>query len=239
MKYLSKITFAIILSLTFFSCSEDDNKLEETQLIDNSETIEKLINSYDKTIKTVNLSNKLSDEEIGNIFIQEVKNQGLTVSEINNTSNKNSNDYDQSSNEYKEFALELIDASSFSSKEEYKNHLSNLLENVNGSDLNISEKQTLVDNILLTNAFVDWMETLNTSNKSNTFSKSSGSWWSNWGQCVAGTAGAAGTGALTFGLGGAAVGTVVLPVVGTVSAGAVGAIGGAIAGGLTGSVASC
>lgn len=239
MKYISKIAFAIILSLTFFSCSEDDNKLEETQLIDNSETIAKLINSYDKTIKTVNLSNKLSDEEIGDIFIQEVKNQGLIVAKINNTLNKNSNDYDQSSNEYKEFALELIDASSFSSKEEYKNHLSNLLENVKGSNLNISEKQTLVDNILLTNAFVDWMETLNTTNKSNTFSKSSGGWWSSWGKCVAGILGGAGTGALTFGLAGAAVGTVALPIIGTVSAGAVGAIGGAIAGGLTGAASSC
>ncbi len=239
MKYISKITFAIILSLTLFACSKDDDKLQDVQLIDNSETIAKLINSFDETIKTVNISKKLSDEEIGYIFFQEIKNQGLPINKINNSLKKSSNNYyDQSSKEYKEFALDFIDASIYSSKEEYQNHLFNLLENVKNSNINISEKQILVDNILLTSAFVDWMDTLTSKNKSNTFAKKK-SWWNSWGKCVAGILGGAGTGALTFGLAGAAVGTVALPVVGTVSAGAVGAIGGAISGGLTGAAASC
>lgn len=57
--------------------------------------------------------------------------------------------------------------------------------------------------------------------------------------CIAGTAGGAVTGAGTLGLGGAAVGTVTVPVIGTVSAGAVGAVVGFVGGGLTGFAASC
>jgi hypothetical protein len=65
------------------------------------------------------------------------------------------------------------------------------------------------------------------------------SWWSSWGKCAASIVSGAGTSALTFGLAGAAVGTVTIPIIGTVSAGAVGAISGAIFGGLGGAVAGC
>lgn len=64
-------------------------------------------------------------------------------------------------------------------------------------------------------------------------------WWESWGKCGSSILGGAVTGAVTLGLQGAGVGTVVLPVVGTVSAGAVGAIGGAIGGALTGAVLGC
>lgn len=66
-----------------------------------------------------------------------------------------------------------------------------------------------------------------------------GGWWENWGRCAAGVLGGAGAGGLTFGLAGAAIGTIAVPGLGTVSAGLVGAIGGAISGGLTGAAASC
>lgn len=58
-------------------------------------------------------------------------------------------------------------------------------------------------------------------------------------QCALGTVGGAGAGGLAGGLGGAAIGTVTLPVVGTVGAGAVGLIGGGVFGGMTGAAASC
>ena len=64
MKNLSKIAFTICLSLLFFTCNETDNKLQEEQLIDNSATIEKIINIYDHTIKATYGSNKISEKEI-------------------------------------------------------------------------------------------------------------------------------------------------------------------------------
>jgi len=238
MKYFSKIAFTIILSLSIFSCTKDGSPIVNNQLVDNSEVIAKIISSFDSTIQKIKTSNKLSDEKIGNIFFREAKNQGLTVKH-NNTLNKNIDSYEQSSKEYKEFALELIDASSFSSKDGYLNHLTNLLENVENSNLIISEKQVLVDNILLTKAFVNWLDTLTPTNKSNVLNKTETSWWSSWGKCVAGILGGAGTGALTFGFAGAVAGTVTLPIIGTVAAGTVGAIGGAISGGLTGAALAC
>ena len=59
------------------------------------------------------------------------------------------------------------------------------------------------------------------------------------GKCLTGVGGGVIAGGTTGGLGGAAVGTVTLPLVGTVSGGAVGLIGGAVGGGLTGAAASC
>ena len=235
MKNLSKIAFTICLSLLFFTCNENDNKLQEEQLIDNSETIKKIINIYDHTIKATYGSKKISEKEISSIFLKEAEKQNLLIKQTNNTLRKSKSYYDQSSEEYKQFAKIIVSASKYSSKEEYQKHLNNLLENVKNSNINISEKQILVDNILLTNAFINWTETLSSD---NIYAKRPG-WWIRWGRCVAGILGGAGTGALTFGLAGAAVGTIALPIVGTVSAGLVGAIGGAVAGGLTGAAASC
>lgn len=64
-------------------------------------------------------------------------------------------------------------------------------------------------------------------------------WWNVWGKCAASIAGGAITTGTTGLLGGAAVGTITLPVIGTVSGAAVGAIGGAIGGGLAGAAAGC
>ena len=64
-------------------------------------------------------------------------------------------------------------------------------------------------------------------------------WWKSWGKCAAGIVGGAGSVGLGGFLGGAAVGTVTLPVVGTVSAAVVGGVGGAIFGGLAGAASAC
>ncbi|WIK65061.1 hypothetical protein [Gleimia hominis] len=59
------------------------------------------------------------------------------------------------------------------------------------------------------------------------------------GKCLAGIGGGTVTGAGTLGLGGAAVGTVTVPVIGTVSGGLLGSIVGGIGGGLTGVATFC
>lgn len=59
------------------------------------------------------------------------------------------------------------------------------------------------------------------------------------GKCLTGIGGGAVSGGTTGGLGGAAVGTVTLPLIGTVGGGTVGAIGGAVGGGLTGASVAC
>jgi len=133
--------------------------------------------------------------------------------------------------------------STSSSEDEFLLKLSNLkIEVLNDQTDNII-KSELLSQIVLFEKFIGYIQTKITLNTSITTSNEDDGkckgWWSCWGKCIAGTLGGAGTGALTFGLAGAAVGTVTLPVVGTVSAGTVGAIGGAIAGGLTGAASSC
>ena len=143
---LSKIAFTICLSLLFFTCNENDNKLQEEQLIDNSETIKKIINIYDHTIKATYGSKKNSEKEISSIFLKEAEKQNLLIKQTNNTLRKSKSYYDQSSEEYKQFAKIIVSASKYSSKKEYQKHLYNLLENVKNSNINISEKQILVVN---------------------------------------------------------------------------------------------
>lgn len=83
------------------------------------------------------------------------------------------------------------------------------------------------------------METSSIAKERGSFSKLPDGWWESWGRCLAGILGGMGTGALTFGLAGAAVGTIVLPVIGTVSAGVVGAVAAAVSGALTGAATFC
>tara|TARA_B110000259_G_C13958647_1_gene379742 strand:+ start:237 stop:953 length:717 start_codon:yes stop_codon:yes gene_type:complete len=238
MKYISKIAFAIILSLTFFACSEDDNKLEETQLVDNSETIAKLINSFDLVVKQSVANPKLSDEKLDELFIEESKRSGLNILETNveNISAKsNSNDL-TFSNEYQTFSNEIENADNFSTKEEFKNNLTDLNTRVLNSDILIAEKQLLIDNIGFMIAFVDWMGTLenNQSAKSSLEFKCDG-WWSCWGKCTSAVIG----GGLTGGLGGCGIGAAAGLGILSIPGCGVGAIIGGIGGALTGAAAVC
>lgn len=256
MKYISKIAVAIIISLTFFACN-DETENKGINLVDNSENISKLINSIDFVFKKHIENRNLSEENLGKLFIQKAKRNGLRIIEINNDEPlvRSSSEEATFSSEYWAFSDEIKDAKNFLSEEEYKNNLLNLKKNIINSDISQEEKQLLVDNIGFMVAFVDWMGTLESQytnkllsvktrglqpddQKSGDQQKCDG-WWSCWGKCVAGTLGGAITGGATLGVAGAAIGTVTVPVIGTISAGAVGAVAGAIGGGLTGAAASC
>lgn len=242
MKNILKFTFVLFLSLNFFSCSEDTDAVQ-IDLVDNSENINKLINSFDVLVKKSIQNPSLSNEKLGELFIEESRNRGLSIFEVNtNSFAKTSEETSTFSIEYLAFSSQIQNANSFLTKEEYKTSLTQLNSDVLNSTISIEEKQILVDNIGFMNAFVDWMDTLETqtANKSSFLAKSDcDGWWSCWGKCAAGTIGGAGAGALAGAVAPAAGCTLVLPVIGTVACGTVGGIVGGISGGLTGAAASC
>jgi len=235
MKKIIKITLVLVLNLILLGCSKDDSQVNNLQLIDNSSKITKLINGFDETIKSIDYSSITNNDKIGAILIENFKKQGLSIELYSNKSNT------ELSTIYKDFESKLNTALSYTTKEKYLNHLNVLLEDVKNSDLIILEKQLLVDKILLTKDFVNWMEILDNSksNKINLSNKTESGWWSSWGKCAASILGGAITGGVSLGIAGAAVGTVTVPIIGTVALGVVGAIGGVIGGGLTGAAAGC
>lgn len=258
MKNILKFTFVLFLSLSFFSCSEDTDA-EQIDLVDNSENINKIINSFDVVVNKSIQNPSLSSEKLGELFIEESRNRGIRIVEVNtNSFAKTSEEASTFSSEYLDFSSQIQNASGFLTKEEYKNSLTQLNSDVLNSTISIEEKQILVDNIGFMTAFVDWMDTLEsqTASKSSFLAKSDcDGWWSCWGKCVAGTIGGAITGAVAgcgvgAGVGAAAgaaiaaipsagiaapVGAGVGAVVGCVGGGVVGAIGG----GLTGAATFC
>lgn len=255
MKHLSKTLFTVLLSLIFFACSEDIPN-NQVNLVDNSKNINKIIGSLDLVFKKSIENPKLSDEELGKLFIEESERSGLTVVEIkpNDPTAKSSTENSTFSDEYLDFSSQIQNTRNYPTKEEFKNSLFELHNDVLNANISIEEKQILADNISFMTAFVDWMNTLETqtankyssSKKSNSESDCDG-WWSCWGQCVAGTIGGALTTALE-GCGiGAAVGGAASAVpslglatpVGIVGGCAIGGALGAIGGGLSGAAESC
>jgi hypothetical protein len=122
---------------------------------------------------------------------------------------------------------------------EFISSLETLKEEVLLERTSESEKQLILILITSQQASVDFInKNQDLFNYRETGLKSS-SWWSSWGKCAASIVGGAITVGTTGLIGGAAVGTIVLPVVGSVSGAVVGAVGGAIGGALTGAVAGC
>jgi hypothetical protein len=248
MKYISKITLALIFSITLLGCNETE-QVEELKLVDNTENINKIINTIDLTFKTSVKNKSLNESQLGNIFIEESRKQGLNIVEINNSLAKSENNEFKFSNKYIEYSKTILSVETLNEKE-YKSQLANLELDVRSSNISILEKQLLIDNIGFMNAFVDWMGGLNNlkSKSSNLMLKSGcDGWWSCWGKCVAGTIGGTLTG-FVEGCGiGAAIGATVGAIGATpisVGAGAltgcaIGGTIGAVGGGLSGAAESC
>lgn len=242
MKNLLKFSIVFFFTLFISSCSEDENTIENSPITANIESINKIINGFDNTLKFSQKQNTTDYTILNDYFLQSLNESGLDVFEsTTNISAKNSNN-NTFSDEYNSFAAEIAEANTFITQNDYLSHLNQLKNNVLSSTITVEEKQQLIDKIAFMNAFVDWMGTLESqnTNKSSFLAKSDcDGWWDCWGRCAAGTIGGAGLGAL----GGAALGgggcTVVLPVIGTVACGTVGAVVGGVSGVLAGAASSC
>lgn len=265
---LQKFILVFCISLFTIGCSTDnideqpvenldniDQKLiQQEELMDNSENIRKLIGSFDFLLKKSISNPKLSDEDLGSLFIEESKKNGLRIVKIQ----QNQNNHPVFSKEYIYLSNSLQKTNNYDTKEEYRNSLTSLQRDVINSKMSIEEKQLLVDTIGFLVEFTDWMEALKDSNliKFNSINKKDcDGWWSCWGSCVAATVG----GALTGGVAGCAVGGAVGATAGAAIAGipsagiatpvgagvgaVVGCVGvgivGAIGGGLTAASSSC
>lgn len=125
---------------------------------------------------------------------------------------------------------------------DFVGYLNKKFDEVYLSDFQVENKQKLlgfISSYKVAIQFIDSNQDILTDSADFSDLKGALKWWNDWGRCAAGILGGAGTGALSFGLAGAAIGTIAVPLVGTVSAGVVGAVGGAIVGGLTGAVSAC
>ncbi|QTE21249.1 hypothetical protein [Polaribacter cellanae] len=143
-------------------------------------TFKKLITSFDVVLKTSIKNPKLTNDKLGELFIEESKNRGLSIVEVNSSYlAKNNKQNLQYSDEYFEFSSQIQNANGFSTKEEYKTSLAILNTDALNSSIPIEEKQILVDNIDFITAFIDWMNETNiqTVNKSTFLTKSECDGW--------------------------------------------------------------
>lgn len=144
-----------------------------------------------------------------------------------------------------DLAHEIVRLSSTAVNEsQYLKRLLSLKQEILAAGLSARETSALLTQITLNERFVYYLQQKHadfrpSSEDDEDEDEECSGWWSCWGKCAAGIVGGAGTGALTFGFAGAAIGTVTVPVVGTVSMAAVGAVAGGIAGGLAGAATSC
>ena len=228
-----KIT-TVLVGLILFSCTKEDVETNE-QLIDNSHSISKMIESLDYTLQKSVSNPSLNDNELQEIFLENAKSRGLRI--IKNESQDSRFYKSQLSEEYYFIEDQITTVKQFSSKAAYKDYLIGINDQIITSDIQLTEKQWLTDEINFMIAFLDWMESVQTTNAKTEGEGEGGGWWDSWGQCVAGTVG----GYLTGGLGGCgigagvgvAVGGPVGAAVGCAAGGAVGAVGGALTGAAT------
>lgn len=231
------------------------NHVEESPLrdslgiVDNSQHIEKIIQSFDATLEAF-ISSDLNENELGEFFLTEAKSLGVDLIHLETelAHARVANSSNSLSTEFIQYSEVIANPIAFESDADYIRRLKYLSQDVKKSKLVIAEKQVLVDNMMFMESFVGWMgrvdDKYNPLGQIDVFGCSG--WWSCWGRCAAGTAGGAILGGITgCGVGGgvgAAVGSVI-PGAGT-AAGAISgcaAIGlaGIIGGGLSGAAEYC
>lgn len=235
MKYLSKMGFAIALSMIFSACNKEVRSTSNELLQINTEEIQKIIKVLDQTYNYSknNKGNKGDEIDIDQFFIKKMNEKGFNITTISKGLKPNSKTL---SKEFKTFEFLIADSTSFSSEDDYLSHLIILDESVRESNISFVEKELLINKIAFMNAFVSWLDVIQEQNltKSPMSNKREcEGWWSCWGKCTASVLGGAGTGALAGALVPAASCTVIVPVIGTVACGTIGGIIGGLSGALT------
>lgn len=249
MRTLLKCTFLLFFIL--FNCSSDSESLNEVQqnnnlilrksnIVDNSENIGKVVDALYLTTRTYLNDTDLSDNELGNIFLDECESQRVKIVDINTDPNDLI-----FSQQYYVYSDEISNTDTYFAKEDYVLNLIDIEDSVIKSNISLEEKQLLVDNVRFMIAFVNMLEILENENINGFQNRGGcGSWWRCWGKCVASTLGGAITGGVTgCGVGagvGAAAGAAISAVpslgVATPVGAGVGAVVGCVAGGIIGSV---
>lgn len=164
-----------------------------------------------------------------------------SYSNLRNSSNNRLASFGSLSQAQKERIQQIIESiNEFGSLSDYQTYLDSQFNAIVAEDLSLTDKDFLLTYIVSYKVTLDFVE--NNSDllaSTNQVNGRTQGWWDDWGKCAAGIVGSAITTGATLGLGGAAVGTVALPVVGTVSGAAVGAVAGAIGGALVGAATFC
>ena len=247
---VKKLIYSISL-LLIISCS--DSEISENRVDDRYAELEKSLTSDYNTL-ALGLRNKKSD--FGN------KQSVVAIAQEQYQESPDSYkafiiNYEKASNAYtaktssdavlsvtqKEKIKEITaSVSLYNSSAEFKSYLDNQFKQISASSIDNTDKDFLLTYIISYKTTVTFLEDnsdLILPNQANSRVEKKESWWSSWGKCAAGIVGGAGSVGLGGFLGGAAVGTVTLPVVGTVSGAVVGGVGGAIFGGLAGAASAC
>jgi hypothetical protein len=240
----SLLLFGLALTL---SCS-DELSQEPLISVDNA-AVDNFIRFVDFTVDEVRM-NSVSDPQaviatIARRIPEFEKRHGIKLNYEAGRRSSNAREVSRSGTD-PYLAKKMVYYSSISASEnEYLKRLGLLKLEVRASTLSPDEKSDLLTQITLNEKFVRYLDQedakakMSEEDEDEEEDEECSGWWNCWGKCVAGIVGGAGTGALTFGFAGAAVGTLTLPVVGTVSAGLVGSIVGGVAGGLSGAAVSC
>jgi hypothetical protein len=254
MRTLLKCTFLLFFIL--FNCSSDSESVNQVQqnnlmlskvnIVDNSENIEKIIDALYLTTRTYLNGTDLSENELGNIFLDECESQRVEIVDINTDPNDLI-----FSQQYIMYSDQISNTDTYLTKEDYVLNLIDIEDSVIKSNISLEEKQLLVDNARFMIAFVNMLEILENENISRFQNRGDcGSWWRCWGKCVASTLGGAITGGVAgcgvgAGVGAAAgaaiaaipsagiatpVGAGIGAVVGCVAVGVIGSVGGGLSG---------
>ena len=212
----------------------DEDFVEEglDGLVDNSENIQKMIRSFDETLTLfLETDLALSEDELGDFFINEAKSAGL---EIITSKNQGHNAgfamrEEKYSDAFYSYSSLITSPTSFNSSRSYSVSLNTAISEVRRANMPQYEKQILVDNMMFMDSFVDWMGYRNNLNLNQDVIVSLGC--EGWGRCVAGTAGRAVSGAV-IGCAGVGIVGATIGAVGGIKGAAVGAIVGCAAGGI-------
>ncbi len=259
MKKLGIFLSTVLLAIAF-SCN-DSNLTEKNEIKIDEKGIETLINYIDFNVDYLASidfkdygNTELTGKIIANNNIAFEKQYGVSIASNSGNARVSTEQQFYVTSMDAEISQKLTEfAKSSADQNDYLSKLSDLKTEIYSYNASLSEKQILMNKIVFVERLVGYMEakavvaeskrTLISNPNAKVDPKNPPAkecnWWCSWGKCAAGIVGGAVTGAATLGLGGAAVGTVALPIIGTVSAGAVGAVAGAIGGGLTGAVAAC
>ena len=149
----------LLLSSNFWSCNGDETlsmidsvkKNEEVKVLKpNKAKISRLIAWFDELMKKESIAGSVHPNN--NID----KLPSLPIGGEDSKTKNSLNQINSYSSTFQSFSSEIMEMRSFSSKESYKKHLTDLDYKIGNSGISIEEKQLLIDDIFFMKTYVDW-----------------------------------------------------------------------------------